>query len=410
MADKGKSQKGKDSKKSKSEETPPEPMVKKERIPKQKDSKKEKLKAVVPEIVDPNKSVKISKKKSKTRKITDFEKYALVATNFPIDQDPFTMDGTRLNEISTMANDKYATELTRNVKRVFQFDKLEELNGNNLLRSGKRQIDAICNCKDSLNTHTNMFNIAFFLCIGKILNYIYDFFGNRTKYSAWLRVNFGSERMRYFQQARQLDRMGDFSRRYAPLGKTRLLELDRLGKPLLTDYYKSETGIFVVHPPEDITQDMDGLLLKEHVDGIITYYRFKNEGVDFIEFDQAKHIASFLHKSITKKRVTAVKKWLENQENEEEAFDDLVMNKMVFPYSESGEKMSGFSLNKLFAEIVNYGEKVDVNDEEWITNQKSEIDEESMIKAYNTIVELSEILDIDLAGPGTSNQNEAEVV
>lgn len=382
-------------------------MEKKSEPAKRGKSKKNETEAAVPEIVESKEIGKISKKKSKDREPSDFEKYALVATNLPMGQDPFTMDGTSLDEISTMANDKYATELTRNVKRVFQFDKLEELNENNLLRSGKSQIDAICKYKDSLNTHTNMFNIAFFLCIGKILNYIDDFFGNRTKYSTWLIANFGSERMRYFQQAKQLDRMGDFSRRYAPLGKTRLLELDRLDKPLLTDYYKSETGIFDLHPPEDITQDIDGLLLKEHVDAITTYYRFKDEEVDFIEFDQAELVASYLHKAITKKRVTAVKKWLERQENKEEAFEDLVMNKMVFPYSESGERMSGPSLNKLFAEIVNFGQRVD--DEEWIENQKGEIEAEIMLNAYNTIVDLAEKLGIDIDGPGASNQNEGEV-
>ena len=370
--------------------------------------------ALVPEIVEPREIGKVSTNNSTAKELSDFEKYALVATHFPQQQDPFCMDGTSLVEISMMANDKYATQLARSVKRIFKFDKLDELCKNdhidNYLSSSKRQIDEIWKKMQSLDTHTNMFNIAFLLCIGKILNHIEEYFGKKSPYINWLKDNFGHERMRYFQQAKQLDRMGDFARIYAPLGKTRLLEIDRLDKKLLPrSYYFPEEGIFELHPFEDITLDIDSLLLKEHVDGIITYYRFKDEEVDFIQFDQAELIGSYLHKSIAKKRVTMIKKWLENQENKEEAFDDLVMNKMVFPYSESGERMSGASLNKLLAEIVNYGEKVDVSDEEWITNQKGEIEEEIMLNAYNTILNLAVKLGIDLDGSRTSNQNEIEV-
>jgi len=390
-------------------------MVKKSKPAKPKKPVEKETKVVVPEIVESSETGKISKNKSTARELSDFEKYALVATHFPQQQDPFCMDGTSIVEISKMANDKYATQLTRNVKRIFKFDKLDELYKNDLvdvyLSSGKHQIDEIWKRMQSLETHTSMFNIAFLLCIGKILNHIEASFVKKSPYMNWLKDNFGHERMRYFQQAKQLDRMGDFARIYAPLGKTRLLEIDRLDKKLLPrSYYFPEEGIFELHPFEDTTLDIDSLLLKEHVDAIITYYRFMDEEVDFIQFDQAELIASCLHRSIPKKRVTRIKKWLENQENEEEAFDDLVMNKMIFPYSESGESMSGPSLNKLFAEIISYVQKVDVNDEEWIANQKGEIEAEIMFNAYNIILNLADKLGIDLDGSiAASNQNEGEV-
>ena len=48
-----------------------------------------------------------SKNQSNARELTDFEKYALVAKNVPVQADPTTMDGTSNNKISIMANQKY---------------------------------------------------------------------------------------------------------------------------------------------------------------------------------------------------------------------------------------------------------------------------------------------------------------
>lgn len=361
----------------------------------------EETKALVPKGV-PSPTVQIKGRKRRT----DLDRYASVASAIPT-PNPLTMDGTSLAEITVMANDKYSGELVADVRRIFNFEKFVRLKDKNFqryLNIGKFQIEEIWARYESLNTHTNMFNVAFLISIGLILNDIEASFGRKSLYMSWLRENFGHKHMRYFQQAKQLAHMGHFSRINAGLGKNRLLEFNRLQEQQGQSY----EDLINLHPFEDITLDMDGSLFKEHVDAITTYYRLKENGIDFVEFDQAELIASFLHQPLGVKKTRAIKKWLDNQDDKEGAFNDLVMNKMVVPYDVPEVEISRASLNNLFAQIANFSEDIEAGDEEWVRLQKRRISREIMVNAYNVIIKLAGKLDIDLEESATDQEDQGE--
>ena len=240
------------------------------------------------------------------------------------------------------------------------------------------------------------------IAIGIILNDIEEFFSKKSLYMNWLKYNFGHKHSRYFQQAKQLARMGDFARTFAALGKNRLLEFDRL----ITDDSRSHTDLLNAYPFQDITTDFDGEVFKIHVDTIITLHRFVDAEVDFINYDQAFLIASILGQSIPVKKVNDISDWLNAQDNKEEALDDLVMNKMVFPSEESHVRQAEESLNKLLADFIKYDEPANINDEQWLQAQKNEISEEIIIQAYGLIVMLADKFEIDLNASITTQNDQ----
>ena len=309
-----------------------------------------------------------TKNQSEARALKDFEKYALVSESPPVLPEQLTMDSTSHVEISKMVNQKYSDEIVRRAYKAFNVDKLEKLKAKEFpmfLAEGKRQINELWSCIESLNAHTAMFTVSFLIAIGKILDDIEDAFGKKSEYMKWLKGNFGYKHLRYFQHAKQLHKMGDFARDYASLGKNRLLEFDRLQKDLKAPY----DVILASHPFEDTTADFEGVLFKEHVDSIITYYRLTNAGIAFIDFDQAALVAAFLRRPINVKDAKDVKEWLDkfgSVGEQKKALEFYVLNKGDFPDNGERPARKQISLTKYIADLVAYSEETDIGDGQWI--------------------------------------------
>jgi hypothetical protein len=346
-----------------------------------------------------------SKNKSQARELEDFEKHAIVVEPAPVLPEHLTMDSTSHLEISKMLNQKYSDEIVRDAIKVFNLEKLNTLKEKRLdlyLAEGKRQVNELWRCIEALEVHTAMFTVSFLIAIGKILNDIERALGKKSKYMKWLKENFGYKHLRYFQHAKQLDKMGDFARVHASLGKNRLLEFDRLKREL----DQSFPAILSSQPFEDTTADFDGVLFKEHVDSIITYHRFLNAGVDFISFEQAALIAAFLHRPIKVKDAKYVKEWLDKQaeaDDKEKAFDFYVFNKGSFPDADPNAPRRSISLTQYIADLVAFSEKADIDDAQWIQEHKDKISDDELVKVYQFISKLAEKLDINL-----NNQDPAE--
>ena len=346
---------------------------------------------------------KAVKKKPKARELNDFQKHALVADDYPKHPDHLSMDSTSLLEISRMANLKYSSEQVRKAIRIFNFKKLQKLKGGKpekYLEEGKRQIIGLSQCIESITTHAALFNVAFLIAIGKILNDIDDTFKKKSDYMAWLKDNFGHRHLRYFQHAKQLERMGDFSRAYAALGKNRLLEFHRLNREPLQSY----DDILKLYSFEDITADHDGVLFKEHVDSIITFRRLRDAGIEDLEFEQAALVAAHSGGSITVKKAESISAWLEKMDDKKQALDDLILNKLSSPYGNEPLGTRPVSLTKHIAELVKYSEEADIENDTWIETQRDQVSGDDIVKVHLFIVRLAEKLEIDL----NNNENTPE--
>lgn len=347
----------------------------------------------------------MSKKTSTTPRRKDFDKYAQVSQSVPIQPDVLTMDSTAIIEISQMVNQKYSNEIIGEAKKAFNMSKLNKLKGtkaDEYLDEGKEQVLKLWQSIESLRTHTSLFVVTFLIAIGIILNDIEEFFGKKSLYMNWLKYNFGHKHSRYFQQAKQLARMGDFARTFAAIGKNRLLEFDRL----ITDDSQSHLNLLNSYPFQDITADFDGEIFKIHIDTIITLHRFADAEIDFIDYDQAFLIASILGQGIPVKRVDNINDWLKEQDNKQEALEDLIMNKMVLPSDDAPVQQAEESLNKLLADLIKYNEPANINDEEWLQAQKNEISEEIIIQAHELIVMLADKFEINLSASTTTQNNQ----
>jgi len=247
------------------------------------------------------------------------------------------------------------------------------------LAEGKTRIIDICRGIDSLEVHTSMFVVLAMMQIGRILNEIHKILGNdRSKYSTWVKQNFGTQHIRYFQQSRQLVAMGDYAIRYSSLGKNRLLQINRLQN-------KARYGeILEQHPLPDITHDRKGNVFNEHMDAVVTLYNLREGGVDVADFDEA-YILSCQHKHwIEKQTVKRIRDWLDTfptREEKEEAFDNYVLNKMVLP-SELESLVLGNpqSLNAILSNFILYYENhIKDNQMEWVNDVDAAILDKALI-------------------------------
>jgi hypothetical protein len=356
-------------------------------------------------------------KTSRPKKVKDFDKMAMVKPDLSYEifepkvagndgnQDGLTMDSTAVSEFSIVMNRKYSHQIIGKVKRKFNFEKLlklKEKQPKKYLNAAKYQVDEVFSGMEALQTHSNMFNVSFLIAGGTILNDVEVYFkkkGGKKKYMSWVRKEFGHERMRYFQHAKQLANMGEFARKYAALGKNRLLEFDRLRKKLKITLEK----LLITHPFIDLVCDIDGMLFKEHVDSIITYYRLKDADIDFHLFEQASLMAAMLHASVKVKSANDIKTWLdqfEKQEEKQAAVDHFLLNKLAYPYNNvEDEKSTGKtkeSLNRLLERVLDFNNAENIDSQDWITSQKDKIEHSMIIKTYNFIVHLAEKFSINL--------------
>lgn len=173
-----------------------------------------------------------SSKPPRKKKGEDFDNLAMVETtlNYQIFEpktseacsQPFniTADSTAALEFSLVRNPEYSQQIIQGVRNNFNFEKLQkfkEKNPKRYLEEAKDQVDAVCSGIEALTSHSNLFTVSFLIAGGNILNDVEDHFNNmqkkggKKKYMSWIRSNFGDERMRYFQHAKQLANMGQFA-------------------------------------------------------------------------------------------------------------------------------------------------------------------------------------------------------
>ncbi|MBT4877508.1 MAG: hypothetical protein HOJ48_10650 [Desulfobacula sp.] len=368
---------------------------------------------------------KVKSKTPRPKKVKDFDKMAMVEPALSIDifqpkvfgdnenQDGLTMDSTSITEISIVHNHEYSNQILARAKKAFnptKLEKLKEKKPGKYLEEAKDQVEELCSCIEALITHTALFTVSLLIAIGLTLDDVEAYFGKKSKYMKWLRENFGHSHLRYFQHAKQLAKMGEFARKYAALGKNRLLEFARIKTKLETD----EGDLLTEHPFQDITEDIDGVLFSEHVDSIITYYRMIEAGIDFIIFEQASLIAAMLHKSIAVKMAKGIKIWLdkfESPEKKQEAFNHFLLNKLAFPYETKEEgpiNETKASLNRVMGKILDFYERVDIEDEVWVLSYKDRVDKSMLIKIHGAIVNLAEKFTINLEEDNQNNNDKDE--
>ena len=368
---------------------------------------------------------KTKSKLSKTEKMKDFDKMAMVAPALSNDifqpkvsgdnenQGGLTMDSTSVIEISFIHNHEYSNQILARAKKAFNPTKLEKLKEKKpvkYLEEAKDQVVELCSCMEALITHTALFTVSLLIAIGLTLDDVEAYFGKKSKYMKWLKENFGHKHLRYFQHAKQIAKMGEFARKYAALGKNRLLEFARIKTKLETD----EGDLLTEHPFQDITEDIDGVLFSEHVDSIITFYRMIEAGIDFITFAQASLIAALLHGSLTVKMAEGIKIWLdkfESPEKKQEAFGHFLLNKLAFPYESKEEgpiNENNASLNRVMGKILDFCERVDIEDEAWVLSYKDRVDKNMLFKIHGAIVNLAEKFNINLEEDDQDNNNNNE--
>ncbi len=309
-----------------------------------------------------DKTVKESKKIPQTKKVDVLP--PLVGLSDPQQQklpaiilDNAMMDSTSVVEISLMHNENYSPEIISTIMKPDHVSNLLSIKDSgdlpSFLNQGKKYIIDICRGIDSLEVHTSMFVVLAMVQIGRILNEIYQTLGNdRSKYSRWVKENFGSQHTRYFQQSRQLLAMGEFATKYSSLGKNRLLQVNRLQDK---EEYKE---IIDEHPYPDIANDRKGLVFNEHTDAVATLYNLKQGGIDFADFDQAYLLSCYNKHWIEQKTVKKIKDWLDTfptSEEKEDAFENYILNKMVFPSDREYRVVGNLqSLNTILANLINY--------------------------------------------------------
>lgn len=318
-------------------------------------------------------------------------------------------DSTSVIEISRMQTIKYSENIINHVKSTYNLNELRKLKDDpdKYLEEGKRQIDELWDGIHALNIHTEMFTVLFLIAIGDILNEIAGRFDKPHEFARWRDGSFGPRHRRLFQQAQQLAKMGDFARKYSPMGKVRLLQLeairkaeqmnsceDILKKTPVYDEIEEESlwdelvEEMKVDPFPDISYDMDNERIKHYLNSVITYHRLKREGIDYADFDHATLISEYQSQAIPLKDVKALKKWLEKHDENErpELFDNYVMDRMKTP---SGDKVKGklsVSIDKLVVDLVNYCETNEIGSDEWWEKHKQVIGRDSIKKARDYLI------------------------
>jgi hypothetical protein len=333
---------------------------------------------------------------------------------------PLAMDGTRHSEFSARQNIYYSKEIIEETRAAFSIERLKSKfadDNRELLAEGERQIHKLWHGIEALTVHNTLFVVLFLLSIGEILNEIRSQL-SIDDFVKWRRRVFPPKQERYLQQAQQLAKMGDFAKKYASMGKKRLLIIDKLRKVEDKATYEA---LFEEHPiPEeaeegllddeeirqnpfpDSTEDLEGDLLKEHVDALITFHRLKNNGTGFVTFDQAYLIAAFKKNPITIKAAKNISDWLDEKGNirqKKKWLNILIMNKMVFPERHPRQSAPRDSLNYMLANFVEYCKECDFTDQEWLSRQSELIDDEIVRQSNIYLKAVARKLGVRLSAP-----------
>ena len=257
--------------------------------------------------------------------------------------------------------------------------------------------------------------------IGKVLNEIKQTL-KPHEFTKWRRKTFHYKHERYLQQAQQLAKIGPFAEKYASMGKRRLLALDYLRKTKNQD----DLGkLLSENPPPkqveetlptykelkrnpfpDSTEDVEGELLKEHVDAMITLDRLREAGVKFATFDHALLIAAFNKDAITKKNASEIKTLLDTKHRndvKDELFNRLLLDKMIIPEKRPRKDKAKDSLNQILANFLDFFNSAELESEEWIKSERTHLDPELFTETFQLMTLLKEKLGIDLSKASIKN-------
>jgi hypothetical protein len=315
-------------------------------------------------------------------------------------------DSTAVLEFSFTGNTRFSEQIIHGVRATCDLEKLKGLKGKKqeYLNEGREQINALWHGIHALNIHTEMFTVFFLIAMGSILNEIKESFERPHEFARWRDSTFGSRHKRLFQEAEQLAGMGDFSRKYAAMGKTRILQIEAIrdaeSKASCEDILRESTVYNAIaesalpdevvtrlneEPFPDISYDSDCQRVKNYVSSIITQRRLINAGITYVDFDQAQLIAEYCGEAIQVNEVKRIKAKLDKIDEAERPafFNNLVMDRMKNTPANVRDSKSVYSLNKVIADFVRYCKNINFDDTAWLAKQQELIDRNSVFLALN---------------------------
>ena len=89
----------------------------------------------------------------------------------------------------------------------------------------------------------------------------------------------------------------------------------------------------------------------------------------------------------------------QDKEDKCEALDDLILNKLSYPDRENARSSNGPSIRQYLADLINYSESIDYENDQWASALRDQVDETDLRKAHNFIVTLAGKLGINLSHP-----------
>jgi len=323
------------------------------------------------------------------------ENYCLIAS-----------DSTAVIDFSFTDNTRFSEEIIHGVRSTYNPEKLRGLKGKKreYLEEGRDQINALWHGIHALNIHTELFTVLFLVAMGSTLEEIRESFESQHEFARWRDSTFGSRHKRLFQEAVQLARMGEFSRKFAAMGKTRVLQLEAIrdaeGKASCEDILRecpvydviAESALpdevvakLRVEPFPDISYDSDCQRVKNYVSSVITQRRLINAGITYVDFDQAQLIAEYYGEPIQVKEVERIKASLDKvaDEDRQAFFDNLVMDRMKNTPANVRDSKSVYSLNKVIADLIRYCKNINFDDAAWLAKQQGLIDKDSVFRALD---------------------------
>ena len=319
-----------------------------------------------------------------------------------------TSDSTSIPEFSFVDNTKYSEEIIEGVRSTYNLEKLRALKESQkaYLDEGQLQINSLWKGIHALNIHTQMFTVLFLIAMGSALEEIKESFERPHEFARWRDTTFGPRHKRLFQEAVQLSQMGNFSRKYAAMGSTRILQLETIRKAesksscedILCEspVYNEMAEIALpdevinklnVEPIPDISYDMDNQRVKNHVSSIISQRRLINAGIEDVDFDQAQLITEYYSEAIPANEVKRIKALLDkvDEADRPEFFNNLIMDRMKNTPANVRDSKSIYSLNKVIADFIRYCKKVNFDDAAWLARQKELIDKNSVFQALHCL-------------------------
>jgi len=247
-----------------------------------------------------------------------------------------------------------------------------------------------------LQAHHNRDRVNLLTDVGLIVTDVEDTLG-RSEAAKWKKNNFKDMHRRYFEQSKQLAQNEAIARKYASLGKNRLLELIRLLKA--TD--KTIEELLKDYPFPDTVKDEKGFLFTKHIDSIINLFRLRAADIEFATIDDAKRIAAFRTKAIEVNRAVQIKEKLDELgsgvEQQKEIFEEYLKNSLHFPQdSDSQNTVAPPDINQILANVIKYYDPDKFEDDNWVAHQKEIVDEDIIVNAYRIIVLIAGKLEIKI--------------